>query len=219
MGLEFKRPEKGPLFRIGRRPDAWAAPDWAYAKEDRTFGNRFDDPDGLYRVLYASSQRLGCFIETLARFRVDLSVVADLAQMENGENDFTPFGTVPRTWLSTRSMGTAEVSGQYADIYSAAWVSHLRVALASTAIRLGLRDLDLSSLQRDEPRLLTQRAGQEALKEGLNGVYYISRHGTSIENWAIFEPFPIENPVSVSLVEGDPDLADALRLLGIEFID
>jgi hypothetical protein len=69
MNLESKRPSR-PLFRVGRDDDAWAVPDWAYAKEDRTFGNRFDDPMGVYRVLYVSSQRLGCFIETLARFRV-----------------------------------------------------------------------------------------------------------------------------------------------------
>ena len=93
MNLESKRPP-GPLFRVGRDDDAWAVPDWAYAKEDGTFGNRFDDPMRVYRVLYASSQRLGCFIETLARFRVDVSFVADLALMENGEDDFTAFGTV-----------------------------------------------------------------------------------------------------------------------------
>jgi len=87
VNLESKRPPK-PLFRVGRDDDAWAVPDWAYAKEDRTFGNRFDDPAGVYRVLYASSQRLGCFIETLARFRVDVSFVADLALMENGEDDY-----------------------------------------------------------------------------------------------------------------------------------
>ena len=42
MDLEFKRPLR-PLFRVGRDDDAWAVPDWAYAKEDGTFGNRFDD--------------------------------------------------------------------------------------------------------------------------------------------------------------------------------
>ena len=42
---------------------------------------------GVYRVLYASSQRLGCFIETLACFRVDVSLVAALALMENGDDD------------------------------------------------------------------------------------------------------------------------------------
>jgi hypothetical protein len=54
-------------------------------------GNRFDDPMGVYRVLYASSQRLGCFIETLARLRKDVSFVADLALIWNGEDDFKAF--------------------------------------------------------------------------------------------------------------------------------
>ena len=48
--LEVARPD-GPLFRLGRLPDAWAWPDWAYAGEDGTFGNRFDDPVGDKRVL------------------------------------------------------------------------------------------------------------------------------------------------------------------------
>ena len=40
------------------------------AGPDGTFGNRFDDPEGIYRVLYASSQRLGCYLEALAQFRL-----------------------------------------------------------------------------------------------------------------------------------------------------
>jgi hypothetical protein len=58
VNLESKRPQR-PLFRVGRDDDAWAVPDWAYAKEDGTFGNRFDDPMGVYRVLYASSHASG----------------------------------------------------------------------------------------------------------------------------------------------------------------
>ena len=50
MNLESKRPPR-PLFRVGRDDDAWAVPDWAYAKEDGTFGNRFDDPMRVYRVV------------------------------------------------------------------------------------------------------------------------------------------------------------------------
>jgi hypothetical protein len=64
---------------------------------DGTFGNRFDDPEGTYRVLYASSQRLGCYLETLARFRVDLTLYAELSEIE-GEDDFTPLGHVPLAW-------------------------------------------------------------------------------------------------------------------------
>ena len=57
MELETSRPE-GLVFRLGRRPDAWQPPDWFLAQSDGTFGNRFDDPDGILSGSYASSQRL-----------------------------------------------------------------------------------------------------------------------------------------------------------------
>ena len=81
----------GVIYRLGRKPDPWSVPDWASAGPDGTFGNRFDDPEGMYRVLYASSQRLGCFLETLARFRVDVKlirpvyIIADELQQKEGE--------------------------------------------------------------------------------------------------------------------------------------
>ena len=62
------------IYRIARRPDPWQPPDCSRANPDGTFGNRFDDPEGYYRVIYASSQKLSCFLETLARFRADLSL-------------------------------------------------------------------------------------------------------------------------------------------------
>ncbi len=123
----------------------------------------------MYRVLYVSSQRLGCFIETLARFRVDVSFVADLALMENGEDDFTAFGTVRRAWLKGRCIGGANVEGEFADIYALEWFSHLRAALADVAVKLGMEYIDLSSLERAEPRLLTQRAGRIAFERGFAG--------------------------------------------------
>ena len=205
-----------PLFRVGRDDDAWAVPDWAYTKEDGTFGNRFDDPMRVYRVLYGSSQRLGCFIETLARFRVDVSFVADLALMENGDDDFTALGTLRRAWIRS-----ANVDSEYADIYALGWVSHLRRALAEIAVRLGMEDIDLSSLERAEPRQLTQHAGRNAFELGYVGVYYYSRYGHSIEIWAIFEDwamlerFPIHQPKSRKFAEEDPDLLEALRILGL----
>jgi hypothetical protein len=175
----------------------------------------------VYRVLYASSQRLGCFIETLARFRVDVSFVADLALIENGEDDFMAFGTVRRAWLKGRCIGTANVAGEYADIYALEWVSHLRTTLAGIAVQLGMKDFDLSSLERAEPRLLTQRAGRIAFELGFAGVFYHSRYGHSIENWAIFEDwtmserFPIHQRNSRKVAEDDPDLLEALRILGL----
>jgi hypothetical protein len=82
------------LFRLGRAPDPWQPPDWSNATSDGTFGNRFDDPKGYYRVLYAASQELSCFVETLARFRPDPMLLAELEEID-GENDFFPLGEVP----------------------------------------------------------------------------------------------------------------------------
>jgi len=81
--------------------------------------------------------------------------------------------------------------------------------------------IDLSSLERAEPRLLTQRAGRIAFELGYAGVFYHSRYGHSIENWAVFEDwtmsdrFPIRQPTSRKVGEDDPDLLEALRILGI----
>jgi hypothetical protein len=60
--------------------------------------------------------------------------------------------------------GTATVEGEYADIYALGWVSHLRTVLAEIAVKLGMEHIDLSSLERSEPRLLTQQAGRNAFE-------------------------------------------------------
>src|SRR5213080_3454499 len=98
-GLASVEPD-GPLYRLGRQPDPWAWLDWSYAGPDGTFGNRYDDPEASYRVLYASSQRIGTFLETLARFRPDLEVLAELEQIDG--DDEQPPG-VPRARFATGS--------------------------------------------------------------------------------------------------------------------
>jgi hypothetical protein len=84
-----------------------------------------------------------------------------------------------------------------------------------------MEDIDLGSLKRAEPRLLTQQAGRIAFELGYAGVFYHFRYGHSIENWAIFEDwnmpnrFPIHRPNSQKVAEDDPDLLEALRILGL----
>ncbi len=71
--------------------------------------------------------------------------------MENGEDDFTAFGTVRKAWIKGRCIGNANVKCEYADIYALASVSRLRLTLARTAVKLRMEDIDLSSLERAEP--------------------------------------------------------------------
>ena len=178
MELETRQPD-GPVYRLGRRPDAWQPPNWFLAHSDGTFGNRFDDPEGYYRVLYASSHRLACFVETLARFRPALSLLAELGAIE-GADDFLPLGTLPREWMAVRMMGKAKIEDAFADIYAASWVSQLRRSLAAEALRLGVKDIDLSTLENAEPRRLTQLASRQAYRLNFAGIFYRSRYGHSL---------------------------------------
>jgi hypothetical protein len=216
MSAETRTPQS-PVWRLGRRPDPWAPPDWAFAQEDGTFGNRFDDPQGLYRVLYASSSRLGCYVETLARFRPDLRLIAELEEIE-GENDFYPLGVVPPEWLENRLMGSADAAGNYADLYAAGWVGELRLRLAPECLKLGLPDLDLAALENARPRRLTQLASRIVFERRYPGICYSSRYGHDLENWALFEPF--EHLISRGIEEprqNDPDLIQACGLLRVRF--
>jgi hypothetical protein len=206
----------GVIYRLGRKPDPWCVPDWASAGPDGTFGNRFDDPEGIYRVLYASSQRLGCFLETLGRFRVDPKLQAELTEI-HGEDDYCPLGEVPLEWVEKRVMGVATAGGEYADICSSEWISRLRTVLAGHLERLGLDDLDASVLQMTAPRNLTQSVSRFVFSEALAGIYYRSKYGHDLENWALFEPFQITVKDSESIRPEDPDLQRALRLHGLKF--
>lgn len=223
-GLAAVQPD-GPVYRLGRSPDPWAWPDWSYASTDGTFGNRWDDPAGSYRVLYGCSQRAGAFVETLSRFRPDLEVIAALADIE-GEEDDLPQGVVPQRWLEGRLIGEAIVHGRFADVGDARSLATLRRGLASRAIHYGLSDLDAAVIRLTAPRAFTQEVSRFVYEwrdaEGaFAGIRYRSRLGDQFLNWAIFEPpseaaSPVGEPASKTIESDDPDLAEALLLLGLK---
>jgi hypothetical protein len=202
------------VYRIGRTLDPWQYPDWSRANPDRTFGNRFDDPNGDYRVIYASSARLGCFLETLARYRPDMAVYAELNEIE-GADDFVPAGVVPREWLHDRVMGSATAHGTFADIGASEWIERLRHALAPLLIRLGIPDFDASVLQRSGPRLLTQNVSAVVYRLGFHGIRYLSRYGHDIENWALFEPVDLASRNQSEIEPNDSDLLEAMRIFSL----
>lgn len=214
MALEIRTPAES-IYRVARHPDAWQLPDWSRAK-DGTFGNRFDDPESDYRVLYAASQEVSCYLETLARFRPDLELMEELREIE-GDDDFLAVGEVPLEWCANRVIGTAAAEGNYADIYAAEWIALLRRKLVSECLRMGLRDLDASGLQNSSPRTLTQLVSRIVYDMGLAGVYYRSRYGHNQENWALFEPCRIHRTKSRRVTTDDEALAEAMKILGLKF--
>ena len=106
--LDTKTPT-APLFRLGRKPDLLSPPDWSRAQPDGTFANRFDDPQGNYRVLYAATQRVSCFVETLARFRPNTSLIAEL-QAIAGQDDQVPLGTFDLRKAATEDSKRADLT-------------------------------------------------------------------------------------------------------------
>ncbi len=123
-------------------------------------------------MLYASSQKLGCFLETLARFRLDPKLMAELGEIDRDDDHF-PLGEVPVEWIRKRILGGATAAGEYADICSSEWISRLRRALAGHLERFGLDDIDASALQKTAPRILTQLVSRIVFYAGFSGIYYL----------------------------------------------
>lgn len=221
----------GPLYRIARAPDPWAWPDWANAGSDGTFGNRWDDVQGVYRVLYASSSRLGAFMEVLARFQPDLHVLAELSEIDSeGSEDVEAPGELDASWLSTRCIGVAAVHGEYVDVGHSDSLAAFRQALAGRVVHHALPDLDAATMRLSAPRRFTQevsryvyeRTGPEGRRR-YAGIAYRSRLGDEFQNWALFEPADgrtlwAEEPRALRLERDDPDLHRALELLGVRLV-
>ena len=226
MTLRTSVPD-GTLHRVGRAPDAWAWPGWAYALQDGTFGNRYDDPLGEYRVLYAGRPRLAAFAETLARFRPDLELTAELSLIEGDDGGFPPplrAGAVPVEWCATRVVGRARHAGTFADVGRSESLAHLRAALAARAVHYGFDDLDAGELRRRAPRAFTQEISRHVFVHGrdtggrpLAGLRYLSRLGDDLVNWAIFETEPPVDCVSEPVVADDPDVRAAFARFGLSW--
>jgi hypothetical protein len=147
---------------------------------------------------------------------VDPKLLAELTQIE-GEDDYCPLGEVPLEWIEKRIMGVATAGGEYADICSSEWISRLRVMLAGYLERFGVDDLDASVLQMTAPRRLTQLVSRVVFDEGLAGIYYRSKYGHDVENWALFEPLQINIKDSELIRPDDTDLQRAFGLHGLRF--
>ena len=141
-----------------------------------------------YRVLYASSQRLGCFVETLARFRIDPTLLAELAQIE-GADDYCPLGEVPIEWVEKRIMGLATTDKEYADVCSSEWISRLRKLLAIHLKKFGVEEFDASVLQQTAPRILTHQCPGLFLMAALRESTTAQSTGTTLRTGLCSSPF------------------------------
>lgn len=219
-------PPAGPVYRVGRSPDPFAPPDWAFAQPNGTFGGRFDDssarrgipPSGRFRTLYFAGTPAGTFAEVLAHFRPDLTVLAAIGSVGQ-----TP-GIVPGGWRAVRRLGATILSPRipFVDLGDARTLRALRPALAPIAVELGLPDIDLGAVT-GPSRLFTQEAARfiheqydRAGRAQYAGIRYTSRLDRTWECWAVFDDRLRHQVTRVDAIGArDPGLLEAARVLGL----
>jgi hypothetical protein len=120
-------------------------------------------------------------------------------------------------WVEKRVMGLATTDKEYADVCNSEWISRLRKSMASHLKTFGLDEFDASVLQRTAPRILTQFVSRTVFNGGFAGIYYRSKYGHDIENWALFEPFQIGVREPEIIRPDDADMHRALELHSLKF--
>jgi len=215
----------GELFRVGRRPDVWRWADRQY-----TGSERWDDPRGEFRVLYASLSRLGAFLEVLAPLRPDPALRAGLRAVrsnDRGAPKTAPAGRVPARWRYERIAGRGipdEVEGALVVIGASESIAMLRRRMGRAARRHGLTDIDAAAIRLTAPRGFTQEVSRfifEQVAEGgtrYGGIVYLSKHGDDVVDCAIFErgdAFPVHSTERMSIAADDEDFLTACEMLGL----
>ena len=170
-----------PLHRIGRWPDPWQPPDWAHAHTDGTFGNRSTIP----RPTTASSTPpagASVFLETLARFRPDLTLLAEFARSRAR--------TTSRHSARCRQAGGKRLIGTAKAVSDSArrnLLLHQFENIAVTAVGSASPKLPPPVHSRP-PANITTVSLPSSSSPWPQGVYWVPATAHSIETWAIFEP-------------------------------
>ena len=199
------------VHRVSRTPDPAALPAWEYAGDDRTFGNRWDDPHGRYRVLYTADTRIGALAETLQDFRRSLTLLSRLQDVERDDADLargdapsgSGSGIVPPCFFNERFAGELTFAtdadsprGRVVDVAHVKAIEMLRTQLASFAVALGIEEVSLATIVGElpntiaaNPRALTQRISREIYEQAdcFGGIAAPSSLGLPYTNYTVFE--------------------------------
>lgn len=233
VSLHLTRTE-GEICRIGYPPDPWAWVPWEYAP----FTGRWDDPQALFRTVYAASSPRAAFVEILAQFRPDHGLDDDLAGIDgNPEDDDFPScapGVVSTDWVRRRRVGFARVNGRFVDIGHSSTIAELRPVFLSAALAHGLQDFDAAAVRVHAPRAFTQLISRHLYRQLLDdgalasGVAFASRHGDDLQLWAVYEreadaggdrSHLLRECRDEDIDPGDPALRGALELHGLTLED
>lgn len=179
------------VWRVGYLPTPWDWVDWVHAGQDGRFGNRWDDPSGTFRVVYAASTLRGALLEILAQFRPDPLCVEGLDEIEDDDpgHPTVPAGTIQRSWVDKIGYSSALLTGTFCRITHSSSVAALRPHFLQAARDEGFDDFDAALLRNVLSRTITQRVSAHLRWHygDLTGIAYQSRHGDEEELWAVWE--------------------------------
>jgi hypothetical protein len=167
-------------------------------------------------VLYLAARPRAAFVESLARYRPALAVLAARRRVRDLSAPLPPI-VVPRRWYRERAIGRLLLHpGQrWLDLRSLSTREELRRELAPLLLDLGLPDLDLASVV-GPARTLTQAIARWAYERSAAGLVYHSRFHPSLTCWAIFEGARFEAAGGAEAIgPEDPDLVAVARLFSL----
>lgn len=171
-------------------------------------GNRFDVPGG--GVLYCATAAVGCYAETLARFRPSAAVRVAVQDEDPG---FMVCGGVPADWRARRLkviLGAVSPLG-FLDVEHPDTHEYLTTVLARQIAALSVPVIDVSVI-RGPNRLVTRAVAAWAYSATDNegnpqygGIRYLSRLGRH-ECWAIFDGTTVRQIARHTITRTDKDL-------------
>lgn len=236
----FVSPPTTPVVRVGRAgKNLWLPKGWADARDDGTFGYRFDDPGGTYnppilsqyrfQVIYCATWLAGAVGEVCARQRPELAALA--ARGLGGPEQ----GYISQEWCRTRAAGytTLDPGLLFVDVAATSSVQALRESqrLAALALQHGYNDIDRSLVLGQDRRFTQEIArviyeGSDIASGGLPGqplgkvvagIRYESRHPTGWECWALFHTRVVHYPGEYDMLDVmDKDVREAASVLGLK---
>lgn len=177
-------------------------------REDGCAVDRFDDPDGGYRVRYLATSPRGAMLEVLDHFRANDEAEATLAATEGVEGldilEEEPAGSVPERWLSAQRFargvlpGLSSAQAKFADVNNAALLAALNTtARVQAALNRPIainalgdaRRLDEGTIRLvgDLGRPITQGVSREVYEAEYPGIAFKCRHDDDEQCWAIFD--------------------------------
>jgi len=226
-GRRQREPAAGAPGRVLPRP---VGVDPLAVRARRAVPGRWDDPDVLWRTLYAGDSRLSCYLEVLSCFRPDPALAAGLDDIVEDPDDAhthptaTP-GRLSPDWLTPRRVGSARLSGWYALPGARQSLPILRSQFLPLARALAGPDLDAAAIRVAKPRKLTQQIArwtyQQTDPDGqpVAGVRFASPHGDELVLWALFERAhdtttsrQLSETTAERLDVNDPELLQALQI-------